>query len=87
MFLVKHELLPVTNYVPDIKRIKKNNVKVFIGVGEWDLKHNTWNAKAPKIISERLGTELIHFPGHHGSYFSQAETFAKIVRETFNRAE
>lgn len=86
-FLVKQELLPVTNYVPDIKRIMENNVKVFIGAGEWALKHNTWNAKACKIISEKLGTKLIHFPGHHGSYFDQPEAFAKIVRETFSMVE
>ena len=86
-FLVKHELLPVTNYVPDIRKIKENDVKVFIGVGEWALIHHSWNAQVAEIISEKLGTKLIHFPGHHGSYFDQPDAFAAVVREVFNRVE
>lgn len=83
-FLVKQELLPVTNYIPDTKRIRENNVRVYIGSSEWAIKHNTWNAQVCSILSEKLGTELIHFPGHHGSYFDQADTFARIVRQTFS---
>ncbi len=31
--LTKLELLPVTNYLPDVERIKQNGVRVFMAVG------------------------------------------------------
>jgi len=42
-FLIKQELLPVTNYLPDVEPIKKNQVKVFIAVGDgvWIGKNGT----------------------------------------------
>ena len=39
---MKLELLPVTNYLPDVELIKKNEVRVFIAVGEWALSRKTW---------------------------------------------
>src|SRR5262249_62179611 len=33
-FLVKHEMLPFSNYKPDVELIKKNGVKVFMAAGK-----------------------------------------------------
>lgn len=54
-FLVKQELLPVTNYLPDVERIKQNGVRVFIAVGTWALERKTWYAQAAHILAEKLG--------------------------------
>jgi pimeloyl-ACP methyl ester carboxylesterase len=36
-FFIKQELLPVTNYLPDVETIKKNGVKVFMAAGKRSL--------------------------------------------------
>jgi hypothetical protein len=85
-FLIRQELLPVTNYQPDIERIKQNRVKVFIAVGEWSLGKNIWLAQVAKILAEKLGCELVPFPGHHGSFMDLAVEFAATLRDTLHTA-
>lgn len=77
--LVKLELLPVTNYLPDVEQIKANGVKVFIAVGEWALGKKTWYARAGQILADRLGCELVTFPGHHGSFMDMPEEWAAAL--------
>jgi pimeloyl-ACP methyl ester carboxylesterase len=45
--LVKLELLPITNCLPDVKQIKQNGVKVYLAVGEWGLQRSSsWSFTA-----------------------------------------
>ena len=85
--LVKLELLPVTNYLPDVEKIRQNGVRVYIAVGEWALNRKTWYARAAQILAERLGCELVTFPGHHGSFMDMPEEWAAALRDTFHQAE
>jgi pimeloyl-ACP methyl ester carboxylesterase len=85
--LVKHELLPVTNYLPDVDRIQKNGVRVFMAVGEWGLERKTWYVKAAQILAEQLGCELVTFPGHHGSFMDMPAPWAAALRRILKRAE
>lgn len=85
--LVKLELLPVTNYLPDVELIKQNGVKVFIAVGEWALSRKTWYVQAAHILAEQLGCELVTFPGHHGSYMDMPEEWAATLRSVLHKAE
>lgn len=85
--LVKHELLPVTNYLPDIGLIKKNGVKVFMAVGEWGLARKKWYVEVAQILAEKLGCELVTFPGHHGSFMDMPDEFAATLRDVLHRAE
>lgn len=86
-FLVRQELLGVTNYLPDIELIKKNKVKIYMAVGEWGLKKNKWYVEVAKILAEKLNCELVIFPGHHGSYMDMPEEFAMTLRNTLHKAE
>jgi len=86
-FLMKQELLPVTNYLPDVKLIKQNGVRVFIAVGEWALSRKTWYAQAAQMLAEQLGCELVTFPGHHGSYMDMPEEWAATLRSVLHKAE
>lgn len=86
-FLVKQELLPVTNYLPDVEKIKKNEVKVFIAIGEWALEKMTWYARADLILAQQLGCELVTFPGHHGSFMDMPVEWAAALRRVLHRAE
>lgn len=86
-FLVKGELLPVTNYLPDAEMIKQNGVKVFIAVGEWTLSRKTWICQVSHILAEQLCCELVTFPGHHGSYEDMPQEFAATLRSVLHKAE
>ncbi len=86
-FLVKQELLPVTNYLPDVELIKQNGVRVFIAVGTWALERKTWYAQAAHILAEQLGCELVTFPGHHGSFMDMPEEWAATLRSVLHKAE
>jgi len=86
-FLVKQELLPVTNYLPDVARIKQNGVRVFMAVGKWALDRKTWYAQAAQNLAEQLGCELLTFPGHHGSFIDMSDEFAATLRSGLHKAE
>jgi pimeloyl-ACP methyl ester carboxylesterase len=86
-FLVKQELLPVTNYLPDVEKIKTNGVRVFLAVGEWALGKKTWYAQAAQILAAQLGCELVTFPGHHGSFMDMPGEFAATLRSVLHKTD
>jgi pimeloyl-ACP methyl ester carboxylesterase len=86
-FLVKGELLPVTNYLPDVKLIKQNGVRVFMAVGEWARARKTWYLQAAQILAEQLDCELVTFPGHHGSYMDMPEEWAAALHRVLQKAK
>ena len=83
--LVKLELLPVTNYLPDVEKIKANGVPVFVAVGEWGLQRKKWYTQAAQILAEKLGCELVTFPGHHGSFMDLAVEFTAALRSRLHQ--
>ncbi len=86
-FLIKQELLPVTSYLPDIEKIKQNRVKVFLAVGQWGLERKAWYVVISQILAQRLGCELVVFPGHHGSYMDMPVEWAAALRRVLQQAE
>ncbi|MCL2058462.1 MAG: alpha/beta hydrolase [Oscillospiraceae bacterium] len=85
-FLLFQELLPVTSYQPDFDALKNSGVEIFIGCGEYGLAKNTWYARAAKIMANRLGCELLAFPGHHGEYMGRNYLpWANVVREAIQK--
>ena len=86
-FLVKQELLPITNYLPDVAMIKKNGVKVFMAAGKMSLEKKRFYSETSRILAKRLDCELVIFPGHHGSYMDMATEFAATLRSVLHKAE
>lgn len=84
---MKLELLPVTNYLPDVDMLKKNEVRVFMAVGEWAQNKKTWYAVTNQILAEKLGCELVTFPGHHGSLADMPDEWAATLRSVLHKAE
>jgi pimeloyl-ACP methyl ester carboxylesterase len=85
-FFLTQELLPVTNYLLDEAVIRKNGVKVFSAVGEYALSRKTWLARTAQSLAERLGCELITFPGHHGSFMDLPDEWAATLRAVLHKA-
>ncbi len=86
-FLIKQELLPVTNYLPDAQAIKRNGIRVFVAVGQWGLDKHKWYAEVGQILADKLGCELVIFPGHHGSFMDMPDAFAATLRNVLHQAE
>lgn len=85
-FLVKQELLPVTNYLPDVERIRQNGVPVVVAVSRWGLDRQAWYAEVAQLLAEQLGCELVTFPGHHGSFLDMPAEWAAALRGVLHRA-
>jgi pimeloyl-ACP methyl ester carboxylesterase len=85
-FFTKQELLPVTNYMPDIGRIKKNGLKVFMAAGRESLDKKRFYAETAPILAEMLGCELVIFPGHHVSYVDRPDEWATTLCEVLHNA-
>lgn len=85
--LTRMELLPVTNYLPDVERIQKNGVRVTIAVSEWGQARNAWYVQAAQNLAKQLGCELVTFPGHHGSFMDMPAAWAAALRAVLQRAE
>jgi pimeloyl-ACP methyl ester carboxylesterase len=85
--LVKLELLPVTNYLPDVERIKQNGVRVIMAVGKWGLDRKAWYVQAAQILADQLDCEMVTFPGHHGSFMDMPDEFAATLRSVLHQAE
>jgi pimeloyl-ACP methyl ester carboxylesterase len=86
-FLVKQELLPVTNYLPDVAVIKQNGVKVYIAIGKWAWDKKTWYAVADQVLAQKLGSEPVIFPGHHGAFMDMPDEFAASLRSILHKTE
>jgi pimeloyl-ACP methyl ester carboxylesterase len=85
-FFLKQELLPVTNYLPDVELIKRNNVRVFMAAGKRSLAKKRFYAETARILADRLGCEMVTFPGHHDSLFDKPDEFAATLRSVLRRA-
>jgi hypothetical protein len=85
-FFLKQELLPVTNYAPDIEVIKKNNMKIYMAAGKRSLEKKRFYAQTAQVLAEQLGCELVVFPGHHGSFVDMPNEWAATLRRVLHKA-
>ena len=79
-FFLEHEMLPVSNYEPDIKTIGRNGVKVLVAVGATTLAKEKFYGRTAPILAKMLGGETSVFPGHHASYLDAPEEWAATLR-------
>jgi pimeloyl-ACP methyl ester carboxylesterase len=79
-YFLEQELLPVTNYLPEIESMKKNRVKIFMAAGKRSLEKKRFYAQTAQVLAEKLGCELVVFPGHHASFIDMPNEFAATLR-------
>jgi len=86
-FFAKQELLPVINYLPDVAMIKRSGVRVFMAAGKMSLEKKRFYAETVPIMAEKLGCEMVTFPGHHISYLDMPDEWAATLRSVLHKAE
>ena len=84
-FFIRQEMLPVTNYEPDLAAIQKNNVKIVMAAGKRSLEKKRFYAETPKILAEKLNCEFVLFPGHHASFIDLPDEWASTLKRTLTR--
>jgi pimeloyl-ACP methyl ester carboxylesterase len=84
-FGLRCELVPVSNYIPDVAAIKKSGVKVVMAIGKDTLEANAFYGRTVPILAEKLGCETATFPGHHGSYLVNPRQWAATLREVLRK--
>src|SRR5262245_324305 len=83
---LRQELLPITNYVPDVEAIRTNAVTIFMAAGKRSLDKRRFHAEADRVLAGRLGCELITFPGHHASFVDMPQEWTVVLRHTLTRS-
>jgi pimeloyl-ACP methyl ester carboxylesterase len=85
-FFMKQELIPVTNYMPDVRLIRQNGVKMFMAIGKWTLDKQKVYGRTVPILADMLGCEMVILPGHHVSYADTPDEWAAALRNVLHRA-
>ncbi|MFF1920078.1 alpha/beta fold hydrolase [Streptomyces sp. NPDC058221] len=70
------------SYVPDIRRLEALSDRLVLAVGE-DSRGELSYRPAP-FLAERLGSELLHFPGGHTGLTTHPAEFGELLRKAFS---
>ena len=85
--LLSHELLPVTNFLPDLDELRARQTLTVVAVSEMALEKSTWLAVITRVLSDRLACQLSVAPGHHGSYEDVPDEWAAWLRTTLRNVQ
>jgi pimeloyl-ACP methyl ester carboxylesterase len=84
-FYVPYQMLPLTNYLPNVAAIRQNGVMVVMGAGEISLDKPF--GRTAKALAEQFGSPFVTFPGHHASYLdpSTVDAWAASLRDALHQ--
>ncbi len=72
-----HGLLPIALYQPDFAALEEAPARLVVAAGT--ASKGQFPQRTAAALAERLGTQLIDFPGGHGGFVDQAEDFARVL--------
>lgn len=78
-FFFKHELRAFAGYLPNVQRIRTNNVRMVTAVGRES--DNAYYVQTTMALAAKLGCENVEFPGHHDVSFWMPDEFANAIRQ------
>jgi pimeloyl-ACP methyl ester carboxylesterase len=79
-FFFRHEYKAFVQYIPDVKRIRENKVKMVTAVGRDS--DDSQYVQSTRALASKVHCECIEFPGQHDVSFYNPKEFAKAVRST-----
>ncbi|MEQ4725849.1 alpha/beta hydrolase [Nonomuraea sp. B19D2] len=77
--MMEHELRQFTSYVPDLAALGQVSDRLVLAAGRESRGHLPYRPAA--VMAERLGIELVEFPGAHSGFTDAPEEFAKQLIE------
>ncbi len=75
-----HGLLPITLYQPDFSGLQGVPGRIVVGGGTTS--KGQFAQRTAVALAERLGSQLIDFPGGHTGFTSDAKDFVGVLRRT-----
>jgi pimeloyl-ACP methyl ester carboxylesterase len=72
-----HMLKPITRYQPEIDALRSGRPRIVIGVGEASRQEIA--RRSAEVLAERLGLTPVVFPGGHGGFTEDVESFARTL--------
>lgn len=78
-YLIKQELVPITEYMVNIEKLCEIKDKIIIAAGTHAQERKTWLFETAKHLSEEISCELVIFPGHHASFMDDADNWSVIL--------
>jgi pimeloyl-ACP methyl ester carboxylesterase len=82
-FFFKHEYKAFIQYMPDLKRIRDNKVRMVVAVGQDS--GDAYYVQSTRALAARVGCDYVEFPSHHDVSFHMPEEFAKALRSAIER--
>jgi alkanesulfonate monooxygenase SsuD/methylene tetrahydromethanopterin reductase-like flavin-dependent oxidoreductase (luciferase family) len=58
-----------------------------MAAGKRSLDKKRFYAQTAQILAERLGYQIVTFPGHHGSFVDMPDEFAATLLSVLRKAE
>jgi hypothetical protein len=84
--MLGHSVLWLTSYEPDFAALRSAPTRIVVAVGEES--NGELAQRGGEAVAERLGTEVVRFPGGHGGFLGgeygqtgEPEAFAARLRE------
>jgi pimeloyl-ACP methyl ester carboxylesterase len=74
-FFLAHVMRTISSYVPDVDAFKASSTRIVVGGGEESGQQGAYRAAV--ALAERLGQEVVYFPGAHGGFTTHSEVFAE----------
>ena len=81
-FFFKHEFRAFYGYLPNIERIRNNDVHMVAAVGRDS--DDAYYVQSTRVLAAKLGCKTVEFPGHHDVSFWMPKEFASAVRSTLD---
>ena len=82
-FFFDHEFRSFFGYLPNIEIIRKNSINMVTAVGQES--DDAYYVQATKVLANKLGCEIIEFPGHHDLSLWMPKEFANAIQNTLER--
>ena len=80
-FFLTHDSPSVRRYKPDMAALQRASTRIVVAAGRTS--RHIWIHRAARLLADRLGTELVEFPGGHSGYAMHPRAFASRLDEVF----
>ncbi len=84
-FFLAHVFRPLGEFVPHVTRLQAAPCRIVLAGGEESRTKPHPAYRAAVAIAERLGTQLVHFPGQHGGFSTHPAGFAETLHSVLSQ--
>ncbi|GGV09959.1 alpha/beta fold hydrolase [Streptomyces spectabilis] len=81
-YFVTRIVPPFMSHTPDVDRLRALSDRLVLAGGQDSRGELAYRPAA--LLAERLGTEMLHFPGGHTGLTTHPEEFGELLRKTFS---